>query len=69
MYLIGAIASLTCGAVLSLLSASTSTWFPRSVILLIFGSGILLMAYGWIITLFMALEAITDKEIYGTEGL
>lgn len=68
MYLNGAIRSLTYGAALSLLSACMTTWVPRSLILVIFGSGIFLMAYGWVITIFMAVEAVTDHEIFGLES-
>jgi hypothetical protein len=37
-------------------------WAPRSAVLIMFGSGVFLLAYGWIITLFMAFSAITDPE-------
>jgi hypothetical protein len=63
MYFDKAIAFLTYGALLSLLSIGIMTWAPRSAVLIMFGSGVFLLAYGWIITLFMTFSAITDAEV------
>jgi hypothetical protein len=62
MYFDKAIAFLTYGALLSLLSIGVMTWAPRSAVLIMFGSGVLLLAYGWVIMLFMVLSAIMDPE-------
>jgi hypothetical protein len=62
MYFNKAIAFLTYGALLSLLSIGVMTWAPRSAVLIMFGSGVFLLAYGWVITLFMAFSAIMDLE-------
>jgi hypothetical protein len=45
------------------------TWAPRSAVLIMFGSGVFLLAYGWIITLFMTFSAITDPEVTDIESL
>jgi hypothetical protein len=62
MYFDKAIAFLTYGALLSLLSIGVMTWAPRSAVLIMFGSGVLLLAYGWVIMLFMVLSSIMDPE-------
>ena len=69
MYFNKAIASLTYGALLSLLWIGIMTWAPRSAVLIMFGSGVFLLAYGWVITLFMAFSAITDPEVTNLECL
>jgi len=69
MYFNKAIAFLTYGALLSLLSIGIMTWAPRLAVLIIFGSGVFLLAYSWIITLFMAFSAITDPEVTSLECL
>jgi hypothetical protein len=69
MYINKAIAFLTYGALLSLLSIGVMAWAPRSAVLIMFGSGVFLLAYGWIITLFMTFSAITDLEVTSLECL
>jgi hypothetical protein len=63
MYFTKAIAFLTYGALLSLLSIGVMTWAHRSAVLIMFGTGVFLLAYGWIITLFMTYSAIMDAEV------
>ena len=53
MYFNKAIALLTCGASFSLLSIGIMAWAPRSAVLVMFGSGVFLLAFGCVITLFM----------------
>jgi hypothetical protein len=69
MYLNKAVAFLTCGALLSLLSIGIMAWAPRSAVLIMFGSGVFLLAYGWVITLFMAFSVITNPEVTNLECL
>jgi hypothetical protein len=63
MYFHKALAFLTYGALLSLLSIGIMSWAPRSAVLIIFGSGVFLLAYGWVITLLMAFSAIMDIDV------
>jgi hypothetical protein len=60
MYLNKAIESLICGAALSLLAIGLMAWAPRPAVLIMFGGGVFLLAFGWVITLFMAFSAIMD---------
>jgi hypothetical protein len=69
MYLNNAIKSLTYGAAMALISLFMMTWVPRPVILVIFAGGIFLMAYGWVITLFMFFTAIMDHGTFDLESL
>jgi hypothetical protein len=69
MYLNKAVAFLTCGALLSLLSIGIMAWAPRSAVLIMFGSGVFLLAFGWVITLFIAFSAIIDPEVTSLECL
>jgi hypothetical protein len=69
MYLKNAITSLLYGASLSLLSLCIMAWVPRPVVLIMFGSGVLLLAYGWVITLYMSFTAIMDQWAFGSEYL
>jgi hypothetical protein len=68
MYLNNALKSLTYGAAMTLMSLFMMTWIPRSVILIMFASGIFLMAYGWVITLFMFFTAIMDFGASSLDG-
>ena len=63
MYLNRAVAFLTSGALLSLLSIGITAWAPRSAVLIMFGSGVFLLAFGWVITLFIAFSAIMYPEV------
>ena len=67
MYLSSAIKSLTCGGSLSLLSLLVTAWVPKPVVLILFGSGVLLMAFGWVITLFIFINEIMDQEVVTLE--
>lgn len=69
MYLNKAVTFLTCGALLSLLSIGILTWAPRSAVLIMFGSGVFLLAFGWVITLFIAFSVIMDLEVTSLECL
>jgi hypothetical protein len=69
MYLNNAITALTCGAALSLLSLGLVSWVPKAIVLLIFGSGVFLLAFGWVITLFMAFRAIIYQDVESLEVL
>ena len=69
MYLSSAIKSLTCGASLGLLSLLVTTWVPRPVVLIMFGSGVFLMAFGWIITLFISFNAIMGSDVVSSDNL
>jgi hypothetical protein len=67
MYLNKAIAVLTYGAALSLLSLGLMAWAPRAIVLIIFGGGVFLLAYGWVIMLFMAFKAIIYQDVESSE--
>jgi hypothetical protein len=67
MYLSSAIKSLTCVASLGLLSLLVTDWVPKPVVLILFGSGVLLMAFGWVITLFIFINEIMDQEVVTLE--
>ena len=69
MYLNSAIKSLTYGASLDLLSLLVMAWVPRPVVLILFGSGVLLMAFGWVITLFIFINWIIDRDVLTLERL
>jgi hypothetical protein len=69
MYLNNALKSLTYGAAMTLISLFMTTWVPRPVILIMFASGIFLMAYGWVITLFMFFTAIMDQGAFNLESI
>jgi hypothetical protein len=69
MYFNKAIAFLTYGALLSLLSIGIMAWAPRSAVLIMFGSGVFLLAFGWVITLFIAFSAVMDPEVTSLEWL
>jgi hypothetical protein len=69
MYLNSALKSLICGAVLSLLSVCMVAWVPRSVVLIMFGSGVFLMAFGWVITLFISFNVIMGSEVASSDNL
>ena len=69
MYLNKAISFLSCGALLSLLSMGIMSWAPRSAILIMFGSGVFLLAFGWVITLFIVFSAVVDPEVTCLECL
>jgi hypothetical protein len=69
MYLNNALKSLVYGAVLTLLSLLIMTWIPRPVLLIMFASGIFLMAYGWVITLFMFFTAFIDYGSFNLDNL
>jgi hypothetical protein len=44
-------------------------WAPRSVILVMFAGGIFLMAYGWVITLFIFFMVVIDDGAFDPESL
>jgi hypothetical protein len=68
MYLSTDLKSLICGASLSLLSLLVMAWVPRPVVLILFGSGVLLMTYGFVITLFIFIKnVIMDQEVLALE--
>jgi O-antigen/teichoic acid export membrane protein len=67
MYLSSALKSLTCGASLGLLSLLVMAWVPRPVVLILFGSGVLLMAFGWVITLFICINEFMDLDVVSLE--
>jgi hypothetical protein len=37
--------------------------------LIVFGSGVLLMAFGWVITLFISFNAIMGSEVVSSDSL
>jgi uncharacterized membrane protein len=69
MYLNNALKSLTYGAAMTLLSLFVMTWVPRPVILIMFAGGIFLMAYGWVITLFIFFTVVIDDGAFDPESL
>jgi uncharacterized membrane protein len=69
MYLNNALKSLTYGAAMTLLPLFMMNWAPRSVILVMFAGGIFLMAYGWVITLFIFFMVVIDDGAFDPESL
>jgi hypothetical protein len=69
MYLNKAIGSLSYGAALCMTSIGVMAWVPRLAVLIMFSGGVLLLAYGWVITLFMAFSAIMDLDSASPEHL
>jgi hypothetical protein len=63
MYQNKAVESLLYGAALSLLAVCIMAWAPRQAVLIIFGTGVLLLAFGWVITLFMTFMTVMNQEV------